>query len=877
MKFSTVLTLILIVFIAVVHSAEEAEQAEAATQPPKKGPLQINLVDSGPIRNRGTFPQSRGVSNEAAILQFADIFRNRLTDMTRSVAGGRPIRIDNQGFTGSGYANLQAQINNVNGASTVSAVLVSPTCQPIRPNSEQQQTNNERLNVLRKVKDALNRSYSSVDFSFIPLTNSNNNNNSLNLTGNPVPPRLLQSDVVGVVKQLHLELLHRREICARVIQRHYRAWKKQYRFRNVVMALMEKRDLEKSLSYASKSAEMHRAAVTIQRWYRSRRCRKIWYMLVSKVLLLLSTGSGKRSIGGMTSGGRFGSIFGFDEPDHDGNIIYYTPDAGTIGSLPIIKYATIAKLVEHLTYTTYTEAAFPKIFFATYSSFLSPTELFQLLCVRYHVEPPIHASATELAMFRKTVKPRIQEKVIEMMGYWIKNHLNDFEETSARRLIAIFNETKKKNRDDMEELIKFASNAPKPILPLKPLDGAGFTLLDLSPIEVARQMALIDQTLLSRISAKELLSKKWSSQHANNLEICPNVMNMINVFNNGSKWISSEIVIEKSSKYRLKKLKFFLDVARLCYEMNNFNGVFQILYRIVLAEAKGPVIPFVGLYLMDLTFMDEGNPSFNNTLLNFVKKRLEASSVNKFLTYKLAPYCFEPVSFIQDILLNSTVLSETELYEKSVAIEKRHLRKISKRQDRERQLTTSTSNSDLAELASSSNNNNNSSSSIGNNSSSSTSNPSPTKKSSKSGKHRRHRDRDSDSPRLGKKGDPANTSSPAIMTSPGKVPPLDFNISASNLSPQHITSLYHSVDNTPISSPRFTPSIITSPTTPDKLSISNFNPIMAFSNYAFSLSPRSPRSSRPSSPCESPRNSRPSSPIPPPSPKHFDQPSPFKG
>ncbi|EFA78534.1 hypothetical protein PPL_09186 [Heterostelium album PN500] len=70
-----------------------------------------------------------------------------------------PIRIDNQVLPVTGFFNLQAQINGINGASTVSAVLVSPTCQPNRDKSEQQQIENERKNVIRKVKDAMNKSY----------------------------------------------------------------------------------------------------------------------------------------------------------------------------------------------------------------------------------------------------------------------------------------------------------------------------------------------------------------------------------------------------------------------------------------------------------------------------------------------------------------------------------------------------------------------------------------------------------------------------------------------------------------------------------------------------------------------------------------------
>ncbi|EGC32264.1 hypothetical protein DICPUDRAFT_155787 [Dictyostelium purpureum] len=721
---------------------------------------------------------------------------------------------------------------------------------------------------------------------------------SINLSGNPLPTKILQSDQQSLMRYLLAELNIRRDVSARLIQRHYRVWKKQFRFRNVVFALIETNKIQKNIVIANQTAKIIQAAIKIQRWYRSRKILNIWYELVSKVCLLLIVNSPTQSlsniiennnnngnnnggsltrsasnvnsltsspkmisqrkqsqrnflrehkdireleelsnvesdhdsdeeerklreikeqkelreinflgeqfsIGNISSGslgslvsafngasstssvvasateentiekklekqknekkkhqqkiisGRLGSLYGFEEPDiQDVNIIYQDS---------IIKAATVPKLIEHLCNIDYTEEGYSRYFFATYQSFIKAVELFQLLCVRYHIEPPMHASALELAQFKKTIKPRIQERVIDLMGYWIQNHLTNFQddprllrnfnqfisntlmlekETSARRLIAIFNETKKKHIDNLAELIKLSQNAPKPILPLRTPDGSDFTLLDISSIEIARQMALIDQTLLSKITATELLSKKWSKCTDENQKICPNILTMIGIFNQCSKWVSSEIVGERSSKVRIKKLKFFIKIAQHCYDMQNFNGLMLIIsglscssvtrlrgtwgalsshrrekfdqmerfvnmegnfkqYRMLLSEINGtPCIPFVGLYLMDLTFIDEGNPSYIGVdLVNFVKKRLEANLILRFLSFKNVPYCFEPVAFIQNMILDSSPMSEKELYDKSVAIEKRHIRKIAKKENREKNKLTTSSVGDLATLA----------------------------------------------------------------------------------------------------------------------------------------------------------------------------------
>ncbi|EFA85273.1 hypothetical protein PPL_02273 [Heterostelium album PN500] len=182
MQYSKALVLLTILFVAVavVQSAEQA----------KKGPLQVKVVQGAAIRNKGNFTDRKAVTNEVALINFSMIFRSKLTDMTNSAGRRTPIRIDNQGTTSTGYANLQAQINGISGASTVSAVLVSPSCQPDRDKSEKDQIESERQNVVRKVKDAMNQSYDTgkiFNVEFIILFLQVNKNNAQSLISSSTP------------------------------------------------------------------------------------------------------------------------------------------------------------------------------------------------------------------------------------------------------------------------------------------------------------------------------------------------------------------------------------------------------------------------------------------------------------------------------------------------------------------------------------------------------------------------------------------------------------------------------------------------------------------------------------------------------------------
>jgi son of sevenless-like protein len=51
-------------------------------------------------------------------------------------------------------------------------------------------------------------------------------------------------------------------------------------------------------------------------------------------------------------------------------------------------------------------------------------------------------------------------------------------------------------------------------------------------------------------------------------------------------------------------------------------------YREILRDAEPPAIPFLGVYLTDLTFVGDGNPDVVDGKHNFMKRRLAIQSLN---------------------------------------------------------------------------------------------------------------------------------------------------------------------------------------------------------------------------------------------------------
>ena len=71
--------------------------------------------------------------------------------------------------------------------------------------------------------------------------------------------------------------------------------------------------------------------------------------------------------------------------------------------------------------------------------------------------------------------------------------------------------------------------------------------------------------------------------------------------------------------------------------------------RELLAKCTPPCVPFLGIFLSDLTFVEEGNPDelevegAPTPLINFVKRRKVAEVIEKICDYQNVPYRFHPV------------------------------------------------------------------------------------------------------------------------------------------------------------------------------------------------------------------------------------------
>ena len=181
-------------------------------------------------------------------------------------------------------------------------------------------------------------------------------------------------------------------------------------------------------------------------------------------------------------------------------ILYETSDK--TDKSPKIRAATIEKLIEKVTFQN-SEPSLQKTFLLTYRSIITPSELLNLLILRYSMPLP-EGSESAVASFKLTRQKPVQLKVCQLLKTWIQRHFYDFEadvELQEKfhqfavdtitpqypiggQLVGIF-ERQKSGNYGSEKKAHFTEPPPKPIVPSK----KDPQLLDLNAKELARALS----------------------------------------------------------------------------------------------------------------------------------------------------------------------------------------------------------------------------------------------------------------------------------------------------------------------------------------------------------------------------------------------------
>ncbi|KAJ5072072.1 guanine nucleotide exchange factor [Anaeramoeba ignava] len=329
-----------------------------------------------------------------------------------------------------------------------------------------------------------------------------------------------------------------------------------------------------------------------------------------------------------------------------------------------------------------------------------------------------------------------QKRIVTLIWLWVENYSLDFSKypkvseivfkflefiehnskheaillLSSKIKLRLNNEIKGINVSEERSPVLETKQAPEPFIPRKITLDSGIQAI--KPIEAARQITIIEMKMFQKIQIHELCGQAWSSKERE--KRAPNVVSMIQKFNDFSFWISHQIIKNNSTKTRASYIKTFIEIGAEFEKLNNFNSLMEIIgalhnasvFRLkkswdklspedkktfekltaimgsqnsyknfreeIQKREKEPLIPYIGVFLTDLTFIEEGNPDQINGLINFSKQIKLSRVISKIQSFQQKSYNLIPVESLQNYFMNAVCpLSEHQLYQLSLENEPR--------------------------------------------------------------------------------------------------------------------------------------------------------------------------------------------------------------
>ena len=203
--------------------------------------------------------------------------------------------------------------------------------------------------------------------------------------------------------------------------------------------------------------------------------------------------------------------------------------------------------------------------------------------------------------------------------------------------------------------------------------------------ELADQITLMDYRIFRQIRARECIGQAWKKK--GNKENSPNILKMIAQLNRLVVFVQIQILQEKKLRTRVKAIRKIIKMGERFRQSQNYNslyGVFTALnsapiqrlkdawsrvhkdqkqafenYRVIFSSelkyvnlrqicrnSVGPCIPYIGLFLQDLIFVDDGNiqhveldkDSGKKNMINYKKYIRVADRIRSIQVYQTNGY-----------------------------------------------------------------------------------------------------------------------------------------------------------------------------------------------------------------------------------------------
>nr|GAT61374.1 predicted protein [Mycena chlorophos] len=405
----------------------------------------------------------------------------------------------------------------------------------------------------------------------------------------------------------------------------------------------------------------------------------------------------------------------------------------------VVRAGTLLALVEKLASMPMTkdpikvahEKTFKDIFLTTFRTFTTANQLFDLLVARYQMERPEGLSDEQALEWRDKMQLPTQRRILTLFTMWLQDHrLLEEEPHIAQRLTDFLTQiteppplalTAKLIIRSIEDLTFANPDDASPTVP--PRKGRKTKnhkneLLRLDPSDIAEQLALLEFKLYVKITVQECIaySKTQTGKKVERLTAFCSTHDKL------AAWVKTSILTNDALGKRADTVDFWIKVAEKCRNLNNFASMSAVInalsstvisrlhltwahvgrksilealvkyndptggfsgYRALLANAEGPSVPFIGMYLTDIVhisdqFSDRELPELGGQKeLSFLQRQRWYDVVQVMLRAQSKPYLIaeseSTTNFIWGHLRMDSMKDQTWFWEKSQEVQQSEL------------------------------------------------------------------------------------------------------------------------------------------------------------------------------------------------------------
>lgn len=318
--------------------------------------------------------------------------------------------------------------------------------------------------------------------------------------------------------------------------------------------------------------------------------------------------------------------------------------------------------------------------------------------------------------------PAASRRLIELLAH-VREMRNSLSQLKASPLIG-------RPQNLSNGSLDLANLAPSPIVSKSQLNalrnskqgGQQCSIIDFDPMELARQFTIMQSKVFCAIQPEELLALEWTKK-TNSKAV--NVLAMSSLSTDLANLVA-DTILQLELKKRAVVIKQWVKIASKCLELGNYDALMAIIcslnssmvlrlkktwdlvspktlakldylktvvdlsrnYAVLrqrLSTHCAPCLPFVGMYLTDLTFVDAGNQSTRqlsgegtcSLVINFDKHMKTAKIINDLQRFQI-PHRLSPVAEIQEWMdsqigrvRNTDQASVQNYYRRSLMLEPR--------------------------------------------------------------------------------------------------------------------------------------------------------------------------------------------------------------